>query len=191
MSAYVVAVEGLSELKDLEHLSDDIVRAARIAVNYAADRARTRSVKDIREQVAFPARYLTGRLRVSQRAAKRSLEAVITGRDRPTSLARFAKDRSPAAARRRGGVNVTVSPGRATFMTGAFLLKLRGGNLGLAIRLKDGESIRNKKAVQKVGAGLYVLHGPSIDQVFRTVSQDQVGITTEDMEREFFRVMDL
>lgn len=191
MSAYVVAVEGLSDLKDLEHLDEDIARAARIAVNYAADKARTRSVKDIREQVAFPARYLTGRLKVTQRAAGRSLEAVVTGRDRPTSLARFAKDRSPAGAKRRGGVNVTVSPGSATFMTGAFLLKLRGGNLGLAIRLKDGESIRNKKAVRKIGAGLYLLFGPAIDQVFRTVSQDQVQITSDDMEREFLRVMDL
>lgn len=191
MSEYVIAIEGLAELKDIEHLDEQIARAARIAINRAADRARTRSAKDIREQIAFPARYLNERLTVTKRAADRSLEAVVTGRDRPTSLARFAKDRNVANSRKRKGVNVTVTPGQTLFMAGAFLMQLRGGNLGLAVRLKDGESIRNKKAVRKIGAGLYLLFGPSIDQVFRTVSQDQAPETAEDLEREFLRIMDL
>lgn len=191
MSDYVIVVDGLDSLDDIENLDENIVKAARQAINRVTDRTRTRSDKQIREEVNFPPRYLAQRLKVSQRASGRDLQATISGRDRPTSLARFAKDRDPAAARRRGGVTVTVSPGQSVFMAGAFLMQLRGGNLGLALRLKAGESIRNKRSVRKVGAGLYLLYGPSINQVFATVAQDQTPETADELEREFLRILDL
>lgn len=192
MNAYVLAVEGLSSLKDIESLDENILRAARNAVNRTVDRTRTLSDKEIRSQIAFPARYLNDRLKVVKRASGRTLEAVISGRDRPTSLARFAKNRNPQATRKAGKVDLTVTPGRTTTIPNAFLMPLRNGNLGLAIRLKEGESIRNKKFVTKVGKGLYLLYGPSVNQVFRTVAEEKAAPEAADfLEREFLRLLEL
>jgi len=191
MDSYVVAVEGLAELDDISQLDERILRSARRAINRTTDRTRTRSDREMRKQIAFPARYLSTRLTVSKRAAGRSLEAVISGRDRPTSLARFARNKDVAAARRKGGVSVAVTPGQTKFMPRAFLMPLRGGNLGLAIRLREGESLRNKRKVAKLGNGLYILYGPSVDQVFRSVADDAAPEAADFLELEFLRLMEL
>lgn len=192
MNNYVVAVEGLSSLSDIQNLDENILLRARQAINRTTERARTRSDKEMRNQIAFPARYLSSRLTVSKKASGRNLQAVVTGRDRPTSLARFAKSKDVSAARRKGGVSVTVSPGQPRFMGGAFLMQLRGGNLGLAIRLKQGQSLRNKRKLASAGKGLYILYGPSVDQVFRSVADEYAAPDAADfLEREFLRLMEL
>lgn len=192
--AYVVAVDGLDQLGDIESLAPKIARYAQQAINTTTRRRRTAMAKEMQKQIAFPARYLSGsggRLKIDKYANPRSLEAVITGRDRPTSLARFAANRDPKASRRRGGVSVNVAPGQTKFMNGAFIMQLRGGNLGLAIRLKAGESVRNKKQMKRVSKGLYLLYGPSVNQVFRGVAEDGTPETLDFLEREFLRLMEL
>lgn len=192
--AYVVAVDGLDSLENLNDLDPKIARYAQMAINRTARDMRSFSAKEIRRQVAFPARYLSGangRLQVSKKAGRGSLEAEITGRDRPTSLARFAKSRNVSASRRRGGVSVTVAPGQPRFMEGAFLMHLRGGNIGLALRLGKGGSLRNKREVRKVGPGLYVLYGPSVNQAFRGVAEDNADKASKTLQREFVRLLEL
>jgi len=202
MTTYAVFVEGLDDLPDVQNIPAAVTVAARQAVNRATERARTWSAREMREQVAFPARYLSGadaRLRITKKATNSSLEGVITGRQRATSLARFSRDRYPASARRRKGVTVQVKPGEAKFMRGAFLVRLNAGagrtdtqfNLGLAIRVKDGETIRNKKNVTQLDRNVYLLYGPSVDQVFRTVREDVVPETRDFLEAEFRRLLDL
>jgi len=177
MSAYVIVAEGMSDLPDLSEADERIIVAARQAINRTLTHTRTASARDIRNQVAFPASYLTGegsRLTISKQASNDNLEGTITGRQRATSLARFSKDRDPAAARRKGGVSVEVKPGEARFMKGAFLVRLKSGsaktdtqfNLGLAIRLKPGDRIQNKTQMQQLDHNVYLLYGPSVDQVF-------------------------
>lgn len=191
-NAYIVAVDGLDQLVDIDSLDERILKAARNAVNKAADRARTRSDKEIRKAINFPARYLSDRLSVVKRASGRSLEAVISGRDRPTSLARFAKSRNPSATRRAGGVQLAVKPNHTTTIPNAFLMPLRNGNLGLALRLKAGETIRNKKYLTKVSKGLYLLYGPSVNQVFRAVADEKAGPDAAGfLENEFLRLLEL
>lgn len=192
--AYVVAVNGLDQIDDIASLAPQIARRAQQAINTTTRRQRTAMGKEMRKQIAFPARYLSGsggRLSIDRYATPRSLEAAITGRDRPTSLARFADSRSPGASRKAGGVSVTVAPGDTQFMRGAFIMKLRGGNLGLAIRLKAGETVRGKKQMSRVGKGLYLLYGPSVNQVFRGVAEDGTDATADFLEREFLRLMEL
>lgn len=186
---YVVVIEGLSDLGALADLDESILRNARNAINKAADRARTSSARAIREQLAFPAQYLNSRLEVSKRATGASLEAVISGRDRPTSLARFVSNRSQKPG--KAGVNVQVSASASKRMNRAFLMKLNNGNLGLAMRLKKGERVQNKKQLVKVGEGLYLLYGPSVDQAFGLVAPEQEEATANFLEQEFLRLMDL
>lgn len=198
-SGLVVAVEGLSALRGFDEIPASIKRAAYQAVNKAADRARTASARRTREQVNFPASYLSGsnsRLTVTERARADSIQATITGRFRATSLARFAKNRTP---NRKGGVRVEVAPGFAKLMRRAFIIRLRSGNsdelgnVGLAIRLKPGERVQNKRVMVplKPGSNVYLLYGPGVDSVFRSVAAEIAPETEDFLEAEFLRLLDL
>lgn len=194
---YVVAIEGLSETRPLESLPPKILTAAARAINRTADRARTRAAQQIRDEVAFPASYLNpsqGRLAVSKKARADDLEGVISARTRPTMLARFATSGTPGKA----GVTVEVAPGFAKFMKRAFLIRLPAGrngdvetksNLGIAIRLKPGEVIRNKRVMQQIKGNLYLLFGPSVDQVFKGVREDITPETSDFLANEFSRLL--
>jgi hypothetical protein len=196
--SYVVAVTGISALRDLETIPDEMKRAALQAVNKTLARTRTSAAREMRQQVNFPARYLSGadgRLTISKQATGGDLEGAITARFRPTSLARFAS----GGNLRKAGVRVEVAPGFARFMKRAFLIKLRVGNddldtrsnIGLAIRLKPGEVLHNKIKMVKLSKGLFLLFGPSVDQVFATVADDEAPAAGEFLETEFLRLMEL
>lgn len=197
---YVVAVEGLSALRTLDEIPAAVKRAALQAVNRTADRTRTAAARKMREQVAWRASYLSPsqeRFSVTDRATGDKLEARITARQRPTSLAHFSK----GSVGGKNGVRVEVAPGFAKLMKRAFLIRLRAGNadidtrsnLGLAIRLKPGERIDNKRIMVplKKGSNVYLLYGPSVDQVFRSVAGDVAPDALDFLEAEFTRLMEL
>ncbi|WOE76319.1 hypothetical protein [Alterisphingorhabdus coralli] len=196
MRPYVVAVEGLSEaISAYGELPPKIVRFARMAINTTARRSRTLASREMRRQVAFTARYLSdksGRLSISQTATDARLEARIRGRHRPTSLARFSRGGG------RRGVRVQVKPGSSQVMDRAFFMPLRAGrapietrsNLGLAIRLRPGERLANKHKMIQVSGNLYLLYGPSVDQVFRTVAEDIKPEAADILQAEFNRLLD-
>lgn len=196
---YVVAVNGLSAMRDLEDIPADVTRAALQAINRTLARTRTSSGRAMREQVNFPARYLTGedgRLSITKQATSDDLEGRITGRFRATSLARFSSGGTPG---KRTGVRVEVAPGFAKFMRSAFLIRLRAGsddldtrsNLGLALRLKPGERVQNKARMIQMKSGLYLLYGPGVDQIFRTVAADEAPEAADFLEREFLRLLEV
>lgn len=190
---YAIAVEGLAELDDIRQLPQKIIQAATRSINRTTEWSRTQASKEMREQVNFPARYLSGssgRLAITRRAGRNDLSAILRGRQEPTSLARFAKERNPKAARKKGGVNVMVAPGESKFMNRAFLLNLNG-NLGLAIRLKQGETLRNKSLSVRSWRGIYILYGPSVDQVFRGVATDLSDEIADRLENEFNRLLEI
>lgn len=189
---FVVAVENLNqEIDRFENLPDDVRRYASQAINRTADWTRTRSERAIREQVNFPAGYLSpsqGRLTVSRRASPRNLEAQITARFRATSLARFAL---PGTTRGKG-VSVAVKPGVAKFMRRAFLMKLRGAggeltNMGLAVRTSGGPP-KGAYKPYRLSDNLYLVYGPSIDQVFRHVREDLTPESLDYLQNEFDRL---
>lgn len=196
---YVVAVEGLSALRALEEIPNAVKRAALQAVNRTADRTRTAAARKMREQVNWRASYLSpsqGRFAVSEKATADKLEARITARQRATSLAHFS-----SGVTKKSGVSVQVAPGFARMMKRAFLIRLRAGNapidtrsnLGLAIRLKPGERVQNKHTMVplKKGSNVYLLYGPSVDQVFRGVSGEVAPDALDFLEAEFARLMEL
>lgn len=187
---YVFAVEGLEELGSIEDLKPQIVKNAYLAINRTADKARTESAREIRHQVNFPGSYLNpsqGRLTVSQRASQSRLEGVISGRRRATSLARFV-----VGSRSKGkGLQVNVKPGSTATLARAFLMNLRGGNVGLAIRVAKGTTPKGAYKPKKIAEGLFLLYGPSVDQVFQTVREDVSRDTGNFLAAEFARLMDL
>jgi hypothetical protein len=204
---YGVFVEGITNLNEFDSLKDEIKLWAAQAINKTAERGRTRAAREIRDQVNFPASYVSPsskRLFVSKKAQRSDLEARIRARTRATSLARFVTGSTTPSKLTQDGVRVEVHPGKARFLKRAFLIRLRAGtadldtrsNLGLAVRLKPGEVLRNKSDVRKLDRGLYLLYGPSVDQVFR--ARDGSGVANEIapdlsvmMEQEFLRLVDL
>lgn len=175
---------------DVERLDDAVLRAAMRAVNKTADRARTASAREIRNQVNFPAQYLNSRLTVTQRAKMNNLEAVVTGRDAPTSLARFAKGQQKPGGY---GVRVEVKPGAARFIKTGFLMKLKNNNVGLAIRTEGGPPSKKKGAYKpkKLRDNLWLVYGPAVDQVFRTVADDVSEPMADYLSAEFDRLLDV
>lgn len=186
--AYAVAVEGLADI-DFSTVPEAVKRFASQAINATARRYRTESSRRIREQVAFPARYLDsksdGNLQIVRTATPTNLEAAIQGRFRATSMTRFV--RGPVVHGRRSPT-VEVAPGKRETMKRAFIMNLRSGNKGLAVRLAPGERIENKKRMVRMNNGLYLLYGPSVDQVFRDVAADVSEEASEYMENEFLRL---
>jgi len=144
-------------------------------------------------QVNFPRGYLRGnnaRLKVTQKASDGNLEAVITGRSEPTSLARFV-----TSATKSGGVRVSVKPGSSRQIKNGFLINLRAGatslgNKGLAVRT-DGRKPRGAYKPKEIAPGLWLLYGPSVDQVFRSVRSDITPSVEDYLSNEFLRLWDL
>lgn len=200
MSARITAVNLLDIDEFLSAQPEAARTAARIAINDVTSRkAVPRMRRAMREEVNFPPGYLEDPERFGQtkKATNADLTATVTARFRPTSLARFAQG-SPEGARRTGGVNVKVNAGGgAKRIGGAFFVRLRRGrdtqdgfNLGLALRLKPGQTILGrKKGAQgiQLAPNLYLLYGPSVDQIFRQVSVAESPMVAEELQREFVR----
>lgn len=199
MSATIIAA-GLREFTSFAaSLPDLAVEAAYLAVNDTSRDSVPLLKREIRKQVAFPAKYLTSdRLGVRRKANKTTLEAVVSGRDRPTSLARFSPGATPQNSKGRP-LFVTVKPGqqkkfvRNDGRPSAFLVSLRNGNTGLAIRLPKGQepsSAYKPVPLTRGGGkatGAWLLYGPSVDQVLKGVAGDAGQELTEMLERNFLR----
>lgn len=191
---YVVVMEGMTEaIAQSTKLSDGIRTAASRAVNRTTERARTAAARAIRLQVALPASYVdpaTKRLSITKHASESDLEAVITGRRRETSLARFIRSNT------RKGIKVEVKPGVARYLTErAFVIKLRRGeselgNIGLAVRT-DGPPPQGAYKPRQLDKNLWLLYGPSVAQVFDGVRDEIAPETADFLEQEFWRQMNL
>lgn len=187
---YQIEAKGLDGFREvLEALGAAVEPAAALALNEGARYGRRLGSEQIRREVNLKASYIdAGRLQVTRRADASNLEAIITARDRPTSLARFGQGAPRFGAQRVAPrVRVKASGGSSTLKRG-FYLRLRRGNsvvssenanIGLAIRLKEGERVENKSQMASIGDGVYLLYAPSVGQVFRGVSEriaEDVGI---------------
>lgn len=147
--------------------------------------------EQIAQEVNFPAGYVNeDRLNITQFATPTRLEGRVAGRGRATSLYRFS-DAPPPGVNMQGRppVQVTVHPGRQKKMGRAFAVNLNSGNIGLAIRLRPGEKLQNIREFTPIelAKNVYILYGPSVDQVFQGVAVDIEPKVQEELEKEFYR----
>lgn len=175
-------------------------RAMRLAINGTVKGGGMSAIKaKMLDEVAFPSGYLNAdRLKVTRLASDTKLEAVVTGRKRATSLARFVTGNPVPNSRRPGGLSVRVKSGRTTYLKNAFVVRLKKGaslsednfNLGLAVRLKPGEQLTNKRTTHKswlVPGKVALLYGPSVDQVFSGVITELQPKIGDMVSGEFYR----
>lgn len=198
-----IDASGLADLeKYFEAFPAVALTSMSIALNETARGPAIKAAKrEIKDQVAFPEGYLDrpDRLSVSQFSTPTKLEARIKGRDRPTSLARFATPGQPiyhtGAVKKPGRVTVQVKPGVHRTFNSAFLWQFPGGNIGFAIKLRPGEKVMGVdryspyQVPRKDGkpSGIFILYAPSVDQVFQDVAQQIIPEVTSALEDEFHR----
>lgn len=195
---YMVLIEGMDDI-NLADAPAKINRAALLAINNTASFARADSADAMRKTYNFPGNYLdpsSGRLIVSQRAKLSNLEAVITGRQRPTSLARFVIQNNGV---NHEGVVIEMKRGQATKLNRAFLMKLRrgggdsGANMGLAVRVKGHAAPRKAYKPKMLSANknssLWLLYGISVDQAFRYTKEMTADRAALYLESEVSRLM--
>lgn len=190
-----IATKGLRQFADYaEALPDLINEAAFFALVDETRDAQPLIRKTMRRQVNFPSGYLEGgqRLYVKRKPNRVTLESVIAGRDRATSLARFAEGATAQNSRKRP-IFVKVKAGQQTRLDRAFIINLKNGNTGLAIRLPRGETPDNAyRPVQLTRRGgqpqdVWLLYGPSVDQVLQGVSGDVAPDIETRLAESFFR----
>lgn len=164
-------------------------KAASLALNQTGDRVIVPRSRDlIEEQINFPKGYVNSdRLFVAQRASPSRLEVKIRGRDRPTSLLRFS-----AIGARRGGTttiaSTTVHPGNVRAVRRGFVVNLKSGNQGYALRLRPGETINNRRLTAvSFGRGLVLLYGPSVNQAFLDIADKLTPLFLDSLTDEFYR----
>jgi hypothetical protein len=187
-----VAHSVLDAVEFFQRLPNVADKAAQLAINTVAHRGGLTMIRrSILSEIAFPKNYLTDdRLGVTKKATAGDLEAVIAARERPTSLARFAAAGTALGSRARIGVRVSVKRGSTTSLKQAWLVNLKNGNVGLAVRLKPGQAVANRyKAVTAwlVPNKVALLYGPSVDQVFREVSEKTAAPISRMVSDEFLR----
>lgn len=189
-------IAGLTDLENfLEAAPDNTRKAMSMAMNdVLGGQGLARFRKAVASEVEFPSGYVDDKINFDQRATPNRLEASIVGRQRPTSLARFAVSGTVGG---KGGVTVRVKGG-SNYMKGAFLVRLNKGNaitddgynVGLAIRLKEGMTLNKKDTSRMVhlGRDVVLLYGPSVDQILRNEAADaQAPEVISAIGTEFFR----
>ena len=198
MSVTIKAVDIETVAKFFEQAPDIAKKAMSMSINQIATR---RAVPDMRKemerQVAFPRGYLSSdRFDVTRTASPDNLEAAISGRDRPTSLARFQQYRDVASSRGKA-LRVEVKPGQGKLqdVSKVFLVTLKNNNIGLAVRLREGGAPNKayKPTLLDAKRNVWLLYGPSVDQVFRSVADDNMKPIQEavvgEFERQFARMI--
>lgn len=193
----------LADVLKLEDFLDAVPEATRKAASISINSVikgpgLAQYRRAVNEQIAFPGGYVNDdRLGVTQYATPSRLEGRITGRQRATSLARFATSGTIGS---KGGVSVRVGrAGGSTHIKGAFLVRLNAGagitgdnyNVGLALRLKPGQTVIGKKDTSRMvrlDANVVLLYGPSVDQVLKNgVAEAETPAVVNMISTEFFR----
>lgn len=198
-----VEINGLDEvIKSLKGLEETKQQAAALAVNSTARFGFAEASRGIRSDVNLATSYIGtanagNRLKITKLASAEDTEAKIFAKGRATSLARYSRDATP------GKVGVTVNVGKrsgAKKIPKAFAVKLKRGaslsedqyNVGVALRLKNGEPVRNKSRMKQFGESgkkstLYLLYAPSVSQVFEEVAVEIEPKVSSFLQREFLR----
>lgn len=198
-----VKIIGVKELADWVHKYPEVInKAQKLALNDATRYAHGLAKKRITQELNFLPSYLgaadnpASRLRIKKYATDGSLDTSISGRVHPTSLARFANTRV-IRKRKTQPLKVSVRRGQSKELKRAFLLRLRSGasiegsnNIGLAIRLPNGVSLRKGKGRKLSGnrkTTAWLLYGPSVDQAFGLVREDIAEPVAQRLKQQLTR----
>jgi len=196
MSNLSVTIQGINSLLDLKDLPRKSQIAAQRAVNQTLRNTRAKSGRMLRQEVAFPARYLTGADgKIEQFSASAGkLEGKLVAASRPTGLARFVTN--PNA--KRGKLRVEVQPGGQRTLPGAFMLGLgKAGGEASMLAVRSPGKPSGAYRPRRLGKSLWLLYGPSVAQALLGASgrkgiwPDMEGEIAAALEKEYLRQLGL
>lgn len=178
-----------------------VVKRTIIAVvNEAIDETHRKAINYITERVNLTPDYIRRHLKVTQRAGPHSDTAILSGTVRPVLLSRFdmrqeyraTRDKRKRSGNRvRSGMSVAVKPGVRHTIASAFAIKLKNsGVTGLAVRPNEVNRphLKKKEWAEVDRLGYAVLHGPSVDQLFkRAIDNVEIQPSMDDMVAAFAR----
>jgi len=148
-------------LDSLSHIKNGGGRAMSRAINHTLGVTRTEANKEMRTQVKLGAAYIRERLRQINATANKP-EGRITTPTRGILATRF-----PHREYVRGGVGLQIKPtGGKRHMPGAWVMRFPNGQQAIVFRPS------NSAKVNWQSAGLRVVYGPSVSQVFTDVKDD-------------------
>lgn len=191
-----VEMRGLDALRTyFETARERAERVEPMAVRDAARFARAESSRRIRSQVNFTASYLNQDNRLELAYQQGGREATITGRHRATSLANRVFNKGPIEfGRPRKGMKVRVRVAKSSggkVIDGAFYVRLRNSNVGLAVRSENGRP-PSAGAKPIFGGAAFLLYGPSVGQVafdvFPEISPETADRLADSYVRHFERL---
>lgn len=184
----VVAGKGIDALdRYIARLGDGANKAAVMAVNDTADWARTRIKRQMQAEVTLAESAFANRqFYVSRRANTADLQAVLTASRQPYSLSRF-KVGDVGFGPSAGPVKVRIKAGGSTVnLKRAFYVRAPNGAVGIAVRSK--QPLDNSRGARRIkGTDVYVLFGPSPDQLMRRLAPASVPDVENYLNREFSR----
>lgn len=179
-----IARTGLENLDAyVRRFGDGANKAASMTLNDTARWARTRLKAQMQADIRLTESAFTGkRLYVAEFANPGHLQATVRGDKQGYSLSRFSVDKPVRLARapflqiKRGGPSVQVKRG--------FFLPAPNGALGLAVRT-NGPLTKGKG--RKISKNLYILFGPSPDQMMKRLVPELVPSVLRYADTEFTR----
>lgn len=183
--AISVNISGNKDLiRRLEEYPKVATKAARLAINDTVRKGNTWVKREVQKRANLPPSYVNARIE-NDFARGDDLRGRIVGRYRATSLSRFEAmqlrgPKKTGPGKKNTGVSVKVRNVRKRIPR-AFLMKLKGAqdksNVGLAIRLNPGESVKRRfigkplyapgsqSASAARSSDVYLLYGPSVHQI--------------------------
>ncbi len=184
----VVAGKGIESLERyVARLGDGATKAAVMAVNDTAEWARVRIKRQMQSEVQLTESAFANRqFAVTRRANTAELQATLSASRQPYSLSRF-KTGDVGFGPSAGPVKVRIKTGGSTVpLKRAFYLRAPNGAVGIAVRSK--KPLDNSRGARRVrGTDIYVLFGPSPDQLMRRLAPDSVPAVENYLNREFSR----
>ena len=167
--------------------------AAKLAVGDAAEWGRNLSKREMVSAVNLPADALAGRrFRISQRPTTANPEAVISADNNPLGLSRFVVSQKARGAA-HPKVRILVGGATKSFSdpdikgSYSFLIPTPGGADGVGLALRTKAPLRNSRAARKIGRDLYLLSGPSVNQMFGQLMPTIVPRVEAKLQTEFAR----
>ncbi len=188
-------------IRRLEQQPKVAQKAARLAINDTLRRGRRMAKKEILSQVNLPPGYVDNTRLTENLAKGDTLRGSIIARRRATSLTRFGvtqlyQRNATKPGRKKAGVTVRVKRARKT-IPNAFLLNLKNGNRGLAIRVPEGKKPRRrfggKPLYKSNNTNVWLLYGPSLNQIMTasnkgpSIVESLQGELSTYLNREFVR----
>lgn len=166
--------------------------AAKLAVSDTADWGKNMAARMFTSTVNLPADALAARrFRVSQRPTSARPEAIISADNNPLGLSRFVVGaKKPGAPHPRtqvlvgGSVKQWSAPGGDNY---AFLIPTPNGAAGVGLAIRTKGALRNSKAARQIGRNLYLLSGPSVNQMFAQLMPAIVPRVEAKLQAEFQR----